>query len=165
MQVPLKSGGFAVVDDADAALVAGYEWRSMSITNSDLKYAAAYRAGEHFLMHRLIASPPAGMVVDHLDADGLNNRRANLRVCAQSLNIQRSRPRRDGVSCFKGVHRNRGRWRAMIRAGGKSSHVGYFDTERDAAMAYDRAAVATHGEFAMTNAGLGLFDPKKLPKR
>ena len=101
-------------------------------------------------MHRLIASPAAGMVVDHIDGNGLNNTRANLRICRHIDNI-RNQAKRPGSSQFKGVHRRKNRWGAMIYKDKALHFLGSFLNEIDAAKAYDVAAIEAFGAFARIN--------------
>lgn len=118
-------------------------------------YAKAKRRGQLVTMHRLIMGEPTGLIVDHENHNGLDNRRSNLRVGTQRGNMANSRSRR-GSSRFKGVSwaARDARWRAFLASEHISSHV----SEIDAARAYDLAAVAKYGEFALTNEKLGLFD-------
>jgi hypothetical protein len=109
-------------------------------------------------LHRLLLQAPAEFHVDHRDGDPLNNRLANLRLCTHSQN-QANRPAMGGASRFKGVATARGcrnRWRAQIqqqRADGTFRRVclGQFESEEDAARAYDAAALLKYGEFARLN--------------
>jgi hypothetical protein len=101
-------------------------------------------------MHRLISGTPAGMETDHIDGDGLNNRRSNLRFATTSEN-QRNRvaSANNTSGGRKGVnfHRYSGRWRASIQLNGKRRHLGYFDTPDQAHAAYCESAVRLHGDF------------------
>ena len=107
-------------------------------------------------MHRLIW--PTAPEIDHVDGDGLNNRRSNLREAVGTKNQQNKMKACVGVSRFKGVcpHRD-GRWRANIRVPavgkgrGRQTHLGLFVDEEDAARAYDTAARKHFGEFARLN--------------
>jgi hypothetical protein len=105
-------------------------------------------------LHREIMNAPAGLLVDHRNDDGLDNRRANLRLATNSQNICNSR--RNKANCysqFKGVtfDRRRGVWYAKIKINGKSIFLGSFDNELNAARAYDAAAKKYHKEFARLN--------------
>ncbi len=104
-------------------------------------------------MHRLIMNAPAGLVVDHIDGNSLNNRKTNLRICTQAQNIHNSRPRRNRSSKYKGVFWNKvnKKWSVSIRKGDKRIYLGGFDDEIEAALAYDRKAEELFGEFAYLN--------------
>ena len=104
-------------------------------------------------MHRLILNAMKGMDVDHINHDGLDNRRSNLRLCTRSENLRNQRALRSSTG-LKGIHLDkRGRWTAYIKPNAQKSHkfLGYFDNAIDAAVAYDAAARQHYGEFARTN--------------
>jgi ribosomal protein L19E len=107
-------------------------------------------------MHRLImgVTDPKN-IIDHKDCDGLNNQKSNLRRCTQGQN-QANRPKRSySIGKYKGIAlaptKRKVRWRAQIKNIGKVLGLGYFDTQEEAAMAYDKAALEIHGEFANLN--------------
>lgn len=108
-------------------------------------------------MHRLVVGAEPGQQVDHVNRDGLDNRRANLRLATNGQN--RANSRSASASGYKGVYRvpNKGvyrttdKWRAQIRAGGRIIHLGYFGDAETAARAYDAAAREYFGEFARGN--------------
>lgn len=105
-------------------------------------------------MHRVITSAPPGMEVDHINGNGLDNRRGNLRVCTKSGNQRNQRVQsRAKTSVFKGVSRwkKNNRWAAFIKLGGRPTYLGSFKSEVDAALAYDAAARKHFGAFARTN--------------
>lgn len=90
--------------------------------------------------------------IDHIDGDRKNNRPENLREANRYQNCRNSRSRVGSTSAFLGVCRKRnGKWHAQIRIGGRQVHLGYFLDERDAAVAYDKAANKAFGEFARLN--------------
>ena len=103
--------------------------------------------------------------VDHINGNILDNRRSNLRLCSHHGNM-RNQNKSSGSSKFKGVYRGQtpGTWKAgysfksqgMKRS--KSHHLGTFQSEVEAALAYDAAITAAFGDFAKTNASLGLID-------
>ena len=109
------------------------------------------------LMHRVIMGNPAGLVIDHINGNGLDNRRSNLRIATYSQNIANSHKPVRSKSGFKGVHKFRKAWIASIRKDGVQRHLGVFDNPRDAARAFDEAALFLHGEFAKTNQMMGLL--------
>jgi hypothetical protein len=104
-------------------------------------------------MHRLIAGiKDPKQYVDHIDGDGLNNRRSNLRPCDNRHNIANSRRRNDNTSGFKGVHlRPNGQYQARINIDGNRKSLGHYDDPVMAAKIYDAAARHVYGEFARTN--------------
>lgn len=104
---------------------------------------------------KFLLSPAPGLVVDHINGDVFDNRRANLRCCTITQNNWNRKRRKGGASRFKGVsrdHNTRSRWMSMIaRPGGGNIYLGSFINEEDAARAYDVAARARYGEFAAVN--------------
>lgn len=101
-------------------------------------------------MHREIMQPSAGMVVDHINHDTLDNTRKNLRVCTQSENLMNSRKQKNNTSGLKGVswHKRDKKWRADISINGKRKHLGNFSTKEFAYESYIKACKKYHKEFA-----------------
>lgn len=89
-------------------------------------------------------------MVDHIDGNGLNNTRVNLRVANSTENARNTRLRKDNTSGFKGVtwHKKNRKWRAVIKVDGGQKHLGMFDTLEAAYAAYCKAALHYFGEFA-----------------
>lgn len=151
-EVPLTRGFVALVDDNDyeRVMAAGAWW-----TDSHPHTSYAMRLGprprrESILMHRLILDAQLGEQVDHVNRNGLDNRRANLRLCSQSQN-NANRPARSGTSSkYKGVTWSRSIRRWTVQAG-HGGYVGCFPSEEDAARAYDVVAKNKWGEFALLN--------------
>ena len=147
VRVPLTLGQFAIVDAADEELVRGFRWRTAC--SRGICYARTGKANAQIWMHRLILGLPQGKVpeVDHINGDGLDNRRQNLRIASRIENAANTGPRRHNRSGFKGVYANRNGWVATF--GGQ--YLGFFDTAEEAALAYDTAARNARGEFAKPN--------------
>jgi len=148
--IPLTRGKYAIVDAADYEQLNRHKWCA-SFTGKRF-YAYRKDHGRSTLMHRVLTNCPAGMVVDHIDGNGLNNRRSNLRVCTPTQNVRNCGPIRKS-SKFKGVCYNKrwGQWVVWIRYDGRNIFVGRFDDEIEAARAYDRQAAVLFGEFAYLN--------------
>ncbi len=153
--IPLTQGRFAVVDDNDYPLVATRRWHAVRrgrvwyAMTDDGRSPPAY-------MHRLILGAGPWQEVDHINADGLDNRRENLRLCTHADNIARARFPRGasgyrGVCLFKPYVGKPRPWKAEFNRNGKRYHLGYFASPEDAARAYDAAARAALGEWAVTN--------------
>ncbi len=149
--IPVSKGLFTVVDEQDYDELAKYRW--FAHRNGENYYACRSEAGKTISMHRQILNVPAGLMCDHKNHDGLDNRRCNLRICTASQNQQNRLPRSAGTSHYKGVHwdaYNR-KWRAEIQHNGRRIHIGYYDYQADAAIAYDDVAIELFGEFACLN--------------
>lgn len=97
---------------------------------------------KRILMHRQIMNAESGYVVDHLNGDGLDNRRSNLRLCLHVENMRNTRKLTQKTTKYKGVSfvKARKRFRAVINTAGKQIHLGYFRKAQEAAKAYDEAA-------------------------
>lgn len=149
--IPLSRGLVACVDDADLDFLSRYSWyandKGYAVTNVQVNGKKTVRR-----MHRMLLGVAEGKDVDHADRNRLNNCRANLRPCTRQDNL-RNQCKRAGSSQYKGVYwmAANGKWRAKIGVDRKSLHLGLYDTEQEAALAYDRAALMHFGEFARTN--------------
>lgn len=151
--VPLTQGFESVIDDDDAELVSSFRWKVLkSARNHIYAYGRSTETGCRILMHRLIMRPPDDMVIDHINGDGLDNRRENLRVCTQSQNLGNSR-KTHGVSRHKGVYWNKEHeaFHAQIGDCSATKFLGHYASEDDAAIAYNLAAKEKWGEFALLN--------------
>jgi hypothetical protein len=102
-------------------------------------------------MHRLIINAPLGKEVDHINGDSLDNRRDNLRLCTRQQNCCNRKHQIKAKSKYKGVHPRKDKWAAVIRFKKRLRHIGVFETEVAAAMAYDDKARELFGDFAFTN--------------
>lgn len=161
-EIPLTKGKVALVDDDDFEWLYQYSW-CYSEKVFGCKYGYALRGFKQnrktklVKMHREIMKAPAGIQVDHIDGDKLNNQRSNLRLCTHGENCRNRIS--TGASGFKGVFwfAPDSRWRAMFKMNRKIKLVGYFKDARDAAIAYDEAITKAFGEFARTNKSMGLL--------
>lgn len=111
------------------------------------------RPAKTVYMHRQITNSPPEMDVDHIDGDGLNNTKENLRICTTSQNIINSRKQLNRSTKFKGVtfDKQTNKFKAQIGVNQKNIHLGRFDSQEEAARTYDDAARKYFGDFAKTN--------------
>lgn len=149
-QIPLSQGKFATVDDVD------YDWLAKRKWSYDPKgYAIGKSANVSVYMHRVVLNASGPVVVDHVNGDGLDNRRENLRIVTTAQNNYNQRPRkRPKTSQYKGVSLNKtvNRWQAHIKKGDEyRRYLGLYDSEQDAARAYNAAARHYFGEHAYVN--------------
>ena len=147
--IGLTQGKIAIVDDDSFGLVSKHRWHAAKRSNTF--YAGSRIGGKYILMHNLILGERG---VDHIDGNGLNNLRINIRKCDQSQNGM-NKSKKQGIysSDYKGVYfyKPLSKWRAQIKLNGKMRCIGYFRNEIDAARAYNDAAKNTFGDFAKLN--------------
>ncbi len=145
-QIQITSTKYALVDQEDFDLLNQYKW-SLNV------YGYAYRnysCKNGGLMHRVITKSQKGFDVDHINHNTLDNRKENLRVCTRAENLRNSK-KRIGSSIFKGVSIHQGKWRARIKFFYKDIHLGMFNSEIEAAKAYNQKALQLFGQFAKLN--------------
>lgn len=154
-EIPLTQGKVALVDDEDYERLSRFKWYANK--NRRIWYACTNQ-NQLILMHRLILDAKPNEACDHINRDGLDNRRSNLRIATNQQNHwnQAKCRHRNGLpvsSVYKGVSfkRHRGRWEAAIVVQGRQVYLGRFLNELDAALAYDRAALHFFGCFARPN--------------
>lgn len=150
--IPLTQGQVAVIDAEDAERVLAHRWYA-SWTRHTF-YARRTVKGKKIYLHRFIMQPPDSSVfVDHIDGDGLNCTRANMRLVTSAQNQQnRTRPRTGGCG-FIGVcwDKNAKCWVADVRKDGQNIRVGRFSSAKAAAIARDRVALELFGDYAGLN--------------
>ena len=148
--ITLTRGLYAIVDAKNYARLSRYKWHAQQSERGSSFYACRTHQGRSIAMHREIMKPPRGMVVDHINGNGLDNREANMRNCTQLQNSQNNR-RAEGKSKFKGVFPRGDKWQAAVQHNGEAIYLGLFDDEVEAAKARDRKAYELAGEFAYLN--------------
>ena len=159
-EISLSRGYVALVDDEDYEWLSQTGWTAKGRITDPTIYAAHSRRDEngvrrHVWMHRRILGLERGspLQVDHINGNGLDNRRANLRVCTLAENHRNRRKLRPTSSRYKGVsfHTFGHKWQSAIRCGDKNIHLGCFTDEETAALAYNVAATQLYGPYARLN--------------
>lgn len=168
-EIPLTQGQVALVDDEDFEWLSQWKWCASRGATTFYAVRSTSRKTppkRRIWMHRAIMGvTDIAMEVDHINGEGLDNRRANLRTATHQQNSWNVRRPRDNWSGFKGITRTpQHRWAAGIVVRGKGIHLGNYDTPDDAARAYDGAARHYFGEFARLNFP-GLVCPLPPPSR
>jgi hypothetical protein len=166
LTIPVSPNREALVDSEDYAAVSMYEWH-VARTPKGKEYVATiqrYRSEKgrrRVMLHRLIMNVHLQLgrkkefLVDHINGDTFDNRRANLRLATNGQNMQNAGVRKSNKSGLKGVcycsSRRGSKYRAYIQAEGRQFYLGTFATAHEAALAYDRKAKELHGDFARPN--------------
>lgn len=165
MTLPLSQGLFALVDGKN------YEWLSQWKWSAAKGYSTYYafrstggRKNKHnILMHRIVMGAKKGSIVDHINHNGLDNRKSNLRFCTQAQNQYNQKHRNSSIysSKYKGVcwDKRKIKWMSTVRFDGKCVFAGYYNSEIEAAKSYDKKARKLFGKFACLN-----FNEKLAPK-
>jgi len=149
---------YAKVSPVNYDRLRGHEWLCKKGKKSFYarRRVPAGKGGKETLvyMHQDVLKVPEGMLVDHINHDGMDNREANLRAATHSQNLYH-RKKRSGTtqSKYKGIYWRKKirKWQAVITFEKKKIYLGYFRNEIEAAKAYDRGAIKYHGEFASLN--------------
>lgn len=151
-EIQLTRGLVALIDDEDYELVSQYNWHARRGNNT---FYATVKNSIHIHMHRLILGLDKNdLEVDHIDGNGLNNQRSNLRKATSTQNkVNRPKVHIGSSSQYKGVcwDKNRNKWQANITVDYKLKYLGRFNSEEEAARAYDKAASELHGEYSILN--------------
>ena len=155
-EIQLTKGKVAIVDDEDFEYLNQWKWYAHKTNTLNFYAERSMRINgkkTFILMHRVIMNTDKHLVVDHINGNGLDNTKLNLRNCTNSENIRNRKISSNNTSGYKGFHYNirDNMWRSTIRINNKRLHIGNFIDITDAAKAYNEAAIKFHGEFARLN--------------
>lgn len=156
-EIVLSQGKVASVDDDDFEYLSQWKWHARKGKNTF--YAARNTSRKNppkivVLMHRAILNlKNTTDIADHIDRNGLNNCKSNLRIATGTQNNANATSAKNSTSKYLGVYwyKTRNKWKSEITKNRKNICLGYFPTEEDAAFAYNQAAIIYHGEFANLN--------------
>jgi len=157
-EIELTNGRVAFVDDEDFDRINQYRWYWKQGHGTISGYALRMSSARHgrrreLRMHKEVLGLSGDQIADHINGNGLDNRKENLRICSKAENARNVPKYRNNSSGFKGVswcHEQK-KWRAIIGVNGRLVHLGRFTTKEDAARAYNEAAKKHFGEFARLN--------------
>lgn len=153
--IKLNYGHKALIDDVDAEIISRFKWHCHF--SEGRKYAmtdlGTFGKRTPLYMHRLLMKTGRGETIDHINGNGLDNRRSNLRIASIQQNLWNCGPNSKNRSGYKGVswYSRANKWRSHFRQGRLSIYLGLFDSKEAAARAYDREVVKHRGGFAFLN--------------
>ena len=144
--INLTRGQVAIIDEEDFQRISQEHWCAIKIKG---RYYAIQGKRTNLYMHRIIMGATDDEQIDHVNNNGLDNRKRNLRRCTNAQNNWNKGKHRDNTSGFKGVSYDpdRGKWRARLMVNGKFVWLGRHHTAQAAYMAYTTKAKEVFGEF------------------
>jgi hypothetical protein len=151
--IALPCGDWAIIDVDDLGQIANYNWHAVDMGHT--KYVRRNRTKNDpprplsIRLHRQLMSAPNGMDVDHVNMNGLDNRKSNLRVCTRSQNLCNRKVQARTKSKLKGVvwHKRAQKWMASLKYEGKHYYLGLFRLKEDAHLAYLQKSKEIHKDF------------------
>lgn len=163
-EIPLTMGMVAIVDSADYERLSKHKWHAYrgryTFYAARKFFSCDYNKEITISMHRQLLgmSYGDGKIGDHKNGNGLDNRRLNLREASHTKNLWNTKMRSHNTSGYRGLYwfKKAGKWNARIRVNNVTHSLGLFIDKKDAAVAYDKAALEYHGEFASLNFPIAL---------
>ena len=152
-RISLSRGKFALVDNINYEYLNQWKWYYNNGYAARDQWDPITKKQIKIRMHRIIMNAKEGEEVDHINHNGIDNQKYNLRVCTVSQNMQNSKSNKNSSSQYKGVSYNpmTQKCQVQIMYNGKFIYLGYYKDEEEAARAYDKAAIELFGEFACLN--------------
>lgn len=157
-KIKLTQGKYALVDDEDFEFISNWKWQLIKGRNTNYAKTQNWDKNKKSMsppiyMHRLILKLKKGEFCDHINRNGLDNRRKNLRNSTNKQNLANTGKSKNNTSGFKGVSitANGKKWNARIMINRKSKHLGNFINKIDAAKAYDNEAKKIYKNYAKLN--------------
>jgi len=155
-EIQLTQGYVASVDDEDFERVNQFKWYAHRNKIRTVVYGYTKINKKSVMLHRFIMKVNETKIqVDHRNGDGLDCKKVNMRLCLHGQNQANGKKYKNCSSKYKGVYysNHAKKWAAQVATGvsGKPRPLGYFNDEKEAAKAYDKAALELHGEFALIN--------------
>jgi hypothetical protein len=153
--LPLSQGKHTIIDADNYEWLNQWKWyydKGYAVRNETV-FVNGVRKQKRITLSRLILNAPKDMEVDHINGDSINNTKANLRLVTDGQNARNKRKVKNKSSVYKGVslHKGERRWHSRIMFDWKLIHLGSFEDEVNAALAYNQAALKYHGEYAKLN--------------
>ena len=155
-ELKLTKGYVAIVDDEDYETVSKWRWSATQCCNK-IYARRTQKFGNkkvNIYLHRFLMNVHlcnSSVNCDHKDRDTLNNQKSNLRVCTKAENQRNKTKKKNAQSKFIGVVKARKNWAARITHEGKAVYIGTYQSEEEAAIAYNKKKIELHGEFANLN--------------
>jgi hypothetical protein len=157
-EIKLSRGLVSLVDDEDYIYLNQFKWYAVKAPNTFYAKRSLHMMGNNkksvtIAMQNIIKQPTKGCIIDHIDRNGLNNQKSNLRECTQQLNCYNSSPHTNlNIIGVTTIMQKRGTvYRVQISINRKLKHIGIFKSINDAKCAYNNAVVKYHGEFVNLN--------------
>src|SRR3990167_7107201 len=154
-KILLTKGKYALVDELDYEWLSQWKWlfggRRYAARNTHFRDKDGNRHTQVIWMHREILKTPKDLFTDHINGNGLDNRKSNLRIATKQQNAWNLKRPRHNTSGFKGVYWRSNRWEAAIHKDNKKQHLGRFKELKQAITAYNNEAQKLFGKYAKLN--------------